>query len=481
MIIVRLIRKYIRMKRSQRPENHRAWPIARVLLLVGAFGLLVLASACSSLNRVIVPKGEPAERAKAARAEGSFAVPVNKRPLPDLSGKAPLPLVLEYAFNSNGELEAAYRDWRAAIERIPQAGALPDPMLDFSFIFGPGSLDSFSSALDSIRLMIRQDVPAGGKRQAMADVALAEAQATGEKFRASKYRLQKDVVSAYADLALNRADVELESENLRLLNQSYNVGLQRYSAGGETNLADLRKLEVEIETAKSELQGLLIEQKRMEGTLNGVLNRPPDAALGEVALPEVGLPSLSDAELFAKAVQSNPELAGMRKDIEARGAAQVLAELQKKPDYSFSAGVDMMLNPMLSIGMTLPINRERIRAGIAEALANRQAAETRLRSSEFDVQARLVMALTLMRDANRILTSYREKIIPKNKELFDTQLSTYGSGGGDILDLLDTERLLIEFRKLVLQAESDRARGSAEVEEVIGEDVYRYMPSSAEV
>jgi len=429
---------------------------------------------------VIVPKGEPEERAKAAQAERPFAIPVNKRPLPNLAASASLPAVLEYAFNSNGEIEAAYREWRAAIERVPQAGALPNARLEFSYMFSPDNLKSFGSALDGIRLMLTQEFPGKGKRKRRAEMALDEAQAAGERFRAAKYRLQKQVVQAYAEVVLNEALRRQTSETLRLLRQSHEVAVHRFhglpAEAPAGDLTDLRKIEVEIETAESEQRSLQLMRGKRIADLNGVLNRPPDSTPGKVELPVIQRPAESDADLFARAIQTNPDLAALRKDIEARGAAQTLAELEKRPDYSVSGGMEQ-LSPVVSLGMSLPLNRARIRAGIAEALAVRQAAEARFRAVSSDVQARVVMALAAIRDAERILADYQEQIVPKTRELLQTQITTYGSGGGDLLDILDTERLLVDFQTLTLRAEADRLRYLAELEEVVGEDLFGFVPA----
>ena len=447
---------------------------------LSAFCWLVLSGAFAACHWVIVPKGEPAERTRAEQALGAFAVPVHKRPLPDLATSASLPAVLDYAFNANGDLEAAYREWRAAIERVPQAGALPNTRLDFSFMFSPENMKSFSSALGGIRLMLTQEFPGRGKRKTLAQLALDEAEAAGERFRATKYRLQKQVVQAYADVALNEALWRLTSETIRLLRSAHEVALHRFHGMDEQrpagDLADLRKIEVEIQTVESEQRSRELMRNKLNAALNGALNRPPDSPLGNVELPPIKRPTESDANLFAKAVESNPELAALRKQIEARGAAQVLAELEKRPDYSIGGGIEQ-LAPVVSLGMSLPLNRARIRAGIAEALAMRQASEARLRAASSDVQARVVMALAGVRDAERVLTDYRERIVPQARELLQTQITTYGSGGGDILDILDTERLLVDFHKLILGAEADRLRLLAELEEVLGEDLFHFIPA----
>lgn len=454
------------------------------MLWLGA--VCAIALALAGCHPIISPQGEADERAKAERAGAAYSAPLEKRPLPDLATSATLPLALEYAFNANGDIEASYRQWRAALERIPQAGALPDPRLNFNVVFNAQNVKSFSDALNSFSVMGEQEFPARGKRPARAEQALAEARAAGERFRAEKYRLQSRAVKAYANLLLNKSFLDLNAETLRLLKETYDVVLHRYHAmTGETQ-ADLRKIETEIEVAESEKKELEIQRSSAAAELNSVLNRPIDAPLGALRLPALQLPETTNADLFARAVRNNPDLAALRHEIEARGAAQVLAELEKKPDYKITGGADVsgfgkMLTttymPSLGAEINLPINRARIRAGIAEALAARQAEEARLRALSSDVQARVVVNLALLRDANRILKDYRERIIPQAQSILDIQQTTYRSGQGDFLDILDTERLLVDYRKMVARAETDRLQSLSDLEEAIGEDLFQFLPS----
>ncbi|MFH0794427.1 MAG: TolC family protein [bacterium] len=447
-------------------------------------GILVVLQACS---RVILPKGEAEERARVERSEGVLAVAFEKRPLPDIATSAPLSLVLEYAFQASGEMEMAYREWRAALERIPQVGSLPDPRLEFDLLFSRENVKNFSvgdsgtwtSILRELNVKVSQEIPGPGKRQARGELALAETRAAGERFRAAKYRLQNQVIRAYSEVALNGALTELTSDTLRILGQIHEVALHRYHAMDEAMQSDLRKIELEIENVQTEQRMLAIARPALVAELNGLLNRPADAPLERVGLPAIERPALSAADLFARAVESNPELTALRKELEARGATQLLAELERRPDYMLSAGIENPFERMVPVefGMTLPMfSRQRIRAAIAEALAMRQATEARYRGAASDVQARVVIALSRLRDANRVLDDYRQRILPTTRELLDLQQRYYGSGAGNFLDILDTERLLIDFEKLVRQAEADRLRFYAELEEVIGEDLFDFLP-----
>lgn len=447
--------------------------------------LLLSLATLASCSRVIHPKGEAAEREQAARSAAIFEKPVDKRTLPDLSQSASLPRVLEYAFNANGDIEAAWREWRAAIERVPQAGALPDPRLNFGAIFSANNIKSFSDLFSSIMLGASQELPGPGKRGARAGQALAQAQKAGEEFRKAKYELQRNVVRAYAELALNTQMLELTSQTLRLYRQTHDLTAHRYHFGSDTVLADMRKIEIEIQKVETEQRGLELEHQKLAAELNGLLNRKPDAPFAQPAIPDLDETAATQEELFARAIASNPDLAAQRKQIEARGIAQTLADLEKRPDFMVGGEVEYplmaptkILMPQIDVGVTLPINRARIRAGIAEALAMRQAAEAGYRAMEANTLARLVMSLVAIRDTRRIDNDYTTRIIPKTEELLDAQLASYGSGGGELLDILDTERMLVDFRKLLLRARSDRLRFISELEQIIGEDLFDFLPAS---
>lgn len=445
--------------------------------------LLILFMELTGCQRTLVPDGLAGARSLADASGIAYQIPWAERNLPDLTLAAPLDQAIEFAMKSSGEVEAAYLEWRGALERVPQAGALADPRLDFQFLFMPENFASFSGilsgALSSVRLMATQDLPASDKRKAEANRALAEAEASGERFRAARFDLQRKVTQAYTHLALNHDLAANTSETLQLLVQTREITLQHYHSIQMETAADIQKAELEIDRAASEQRGRTIAETSLRSALNGILNRPPDAPIGRVEIPAFLFTSLDAASLLGRTASRNPELAALRREVEARGAAQVLADLQTKPDYSIGGGLDDPLVPLFSASMTLPVNRERIRAGIAEALAMRQAAEARLRQGAFDAQARLMMALAGIADAERVIADTTNHLIPKAGETLRSQQAQYGNGGGSYMELLDTQRLLVDLRRMNIQARADRILYLAEVEEILGEDLLARNASAA--
>ena len=111
--------------------------------------LLVLLAGC---------KGTPTQGEKEARRQvqavaGSYRPEGRKPELPVLTSQSSLSNLLTYALLNQPQVEAAYFDWLASVERITIARSLPDPQLTFQMDIQnvvtsimPGLMDEFPLA-----------------------------------------------------------------------------------------------------------------------------------------------------------------------------------------------------------------------------------------------------------------------------------------------------------------------------------------------
>src|SRR4029079_10911316 len=111
--------------------------ILRHLLVVG---LAVLLGGC-----VLAPRGTRREQSRLAAGGRTYEPPFEKRELPELPDQPTWRDVLQRAFLANGELEAAYFEWKAALARIPQVANYPNTNLapSFSYMFSGDRMKSF--------------------------------------------------------------------------------------------------------------------------------------------------------------------------------------------------------------------------------------------------------------------------------------------------------------------------------------------------
>jgi hypothetical protein len=83
-----------------------------------AIAALAVTLAMSGSGCVLAPKGMEGERAALRAAGQPFESAIDARRLPELSSDPDWREVLRLAFLSNGDLEAAYFEWKAALERV---------------------------------------------------------------------------------------------------------------------------------------------------------------------------------------------------------------------------------------------------------------------------------------------------------------------------------------------------------------------------
>ena len=131
---------------------------------------------------------------------------------------------------------------------------------------------------------------------------------------------------------------------------------------------------------------------------------------------------------------------------------------------------------MISLKLSLPIWRSRIKAGIQEAKLMQESVgnDKRRVTLSFDSAAR--MALYNIQDSQRRFNLYKEVLIPKEKKTYESLQTYYGAGadplaeGGsaDFEDIQNSVRALLEFQLEQARAERDLQVACAELEMLMG-------------
>src|SRR5438874_13458247 len=102
--------------------------LRRVRVPIAIFAMLTVPAGC-----VLAPREWDTEKQRAARAAEPYRRPFARRTLPELPAQPTWQEVLRRALLANGDLEAAYHEWSAAVWRVQQAGAYPNSSLSVGF------------------------------------------------------------------------------------------------------------------------------------------------------------------------------------------------------------------------------------------------------------------------------------------------------------------------------------------------------------
>lgn len=391
-------------------------------------------------------------------------------------GQASLADYLRYAAAHNAGLEAAFNRWQAALERIAQRESLPNPRFTFAHF-----VEEVETRVgpQTQRFGLVQPYPWFGKLKLRGQVAGSEAEVAFQQYEATRAELFFDLKKAYFEYGFLYRAISITEDNIQLLDHLEAVARSKLKAGASQ--AGVLKAQVELGKLDDRLKSLRDLRGPLMSRLNATLNRPHDA---ELAWPKDVQPSdvvLDEAALFERLDRTNPELGALQSQI---GKAEHVVALARKayyPDLAF--GLDYVVtddalmanvpdsgkDPIVAmITLDIPIWRGAYRAGVTEARFALEAAGNARLDHGNRAEAELTLALYRVRDAERKIDLYRDTLVPQADQALKIAETVYRSGKGDFLDLIDAERLLLEFQLAAERAFADREIALAEIEKLIG-------------
>ncbi|MFO0842271.1 MAG: TolC family protein [Gemmataceae bacterium] len=440
------------------------WDLAR--LVVGEAAVAAVIAGCS-----LTPAGTGEEQAKLALAGAEYENTAASRDLPDLPARPTWRDLLLRAFLANGDLEKNYFDWKAALERVGVASAYPNTnlALGYSYTFSRERMKSFDRMMFSAAFDSMENLSSPAKVAQAGKAALAEAKATGERFRAAKFDLQRRVLVAWADYALLAEKVGLAQDELALSGGARESAAARVRAGGPQQ--DLLKAEVAYRLAHNALHGREAALAAARAGLNGLLAREPGAPLPPPDSPESRPVPPDDAKLLALGVEKNPELAELASRVQGRADALELARLQWLPDVNPSLAFTGGAAQAIAAAVVLPTTVGEIRGRIREAEAELRSAEAALRQLGRDRASAFVAAVVALRNAGREAALLERQLLPLAEQVVGVSKEAYVSGSASYLDLIESQRTLLGVRLAAAEARASREKRLAELEALAGTDI----------
>lgn len=308
---------------------------------------------------------------------------------------------LEIAIKNNPGLKADYLSYQASLQKIPQAGAIPDPKLDMGFFLKPMDIIDGSQVAD---FTLMQMFPWFGTRKTAQTEANHMANMKFEKFRETRDNLYLSIYTQWFVLCSLQQKLQNSQENKKYLEQletlsrrkfaspissssSYPVPVPQSSSntvsssssgmGGMSNMgssisqpqsksnamssmggsggsmstdaprmSDVLRIQLEAIELENNIESILSEMKSEKAKFNALLNRPAES---EVNIPvsfeqipfTLDIPSAMD-----KIITQNPMLGMINEEALAYKAKQ---EMDKKMSY-----------PMLGVGLQYSLIKKRM-------------------------------------------------------------------------------------------------------------------------
>lgn len=418
-------------------------------------------------------------------------------------------------------LKQRHAEWLAALKRIPQVTSLEDPM----FTFG-GFLQSTSNRL---KFNLSQQFPWFGTLRARGEKAAAEADAALARLEMERDRVYAAVKDAYFEYQYLYQRIQVTESQTEVLEYVEEIAQTRYSLA----IADQDEvLRVQIESEKLRDLSERLQQMRpaLAAQLNEAIGRE---TVREIEWPQDTAfpPSPPPAELAVAWIRSrNPMLREYDHRLEGLDRDIVLARKKGKPNFTvgldyttmsqpgrgeirpdrpfpaalhggrrlldtvtgqapldpIGAGFDLyavgnnnrsMAEPiapednfLVTLSMSVPIYRGRIRGGIEEAKHREAAAEHEKHRTSLALERDARVALFEIEDAMRSRALNLDSLIPKAQQTFESLQAAYASGAGNtsFIDVLDSVQELLELDLNVVRLERDWQQAAARLERLMG-------------
>lgn len=449
------------------PTIYPANRASRVLHRGVALLSILIAPGC-----VLTPEGTKEERNRAEKAGERYESKFEERKLPDIPDEPTWRNILARAFQADGELEAAYFRWNAALERIDAEGTWPnsDVNVGFDTMFSEGAMKTWDRTTFSLGFDAMENLSFPTKTAQAAKIALAEARAAGENFRAVKFEVQRRVLFAWADYVQHAREIAVKQEEVALRRMMVEAGGISASAGaGQQTLVEA---DVMLRMAEIELDDLLAEHAAMRAMLNAWMQRDARSDLGvpSTVEPPRRIPT-NDAEMVLLAAEEFPEVGKFAMEVEGRREVLELARMRWIPDISPTASFTGSAAQAIGAMITLPTTVTEIRARIREAEAELRASEAMLRQSKVERIGEYIGLLVALRRANDRATTLREVIEPAVQRLVESRQRAYEVGTVELKDILETQSLLLNIRVLIARAEAIVEKSIVDIECCLGIDI----------
>jgi cobalt-zinc-cadmium efflux system outer membrane protein len=374
---------------------------------------------------------------------------------------------------NNAQLQSMKQKTRAMGERSQQAGALANPMLTYR------GMDSASGGkwpnTDEKRVEIEQTFPWPGKRGLTQVMAGKDAAAT--QFESDAAILDVEMLAAETFYGLSAAQQSLAIIRAEesLLRRIEALTTLRYTTGA-AGQQDVLKAQTEITMLKQKGIELEARELSLKNKLNTLMNRPVKTVIGRVEGPPVKS-VLSDEgdQISIKALVHRPELQLAQARIERARAESAYMEKEGMPDYKVGLEYRSMSGDdqaMFMVGVELPIWRSKIRAGVRGASRMVESEQAAREAAERQVMQEAQDALTQIQAAQRTLELTRNELIPQAELRFSASEAGYRSGGkADFMDLLESERFLLNARVMSVMAEAELGMQWARLARAVGVSV----------
>jgi cobalt-zinc-cadmium efflux system outer membrane protein len=413
----------------------------------------------------LVALGLPAFAQTAISTDGAAELPLT-HPHGVLEATAPLTLqaALTLALDVNAELSAARYEMQAVEASVLQAGAMPNPSLELA-------VEDTRRETRETTVQFSQPIELGGKRNARLNAAERGRDAASAELNAKQADVRAAVITAFFDVLAAQERLRLAHDSVELA-QRATVTAARRVAAGKVSPVEVTKSRVAESGVRLELvqaRGALATARKRLAAMWG--NRGPrfDRAEGQLE----HLPELPQLAALSRRLATAPALTRARFEVDRRQALAQVERSRRIPDVTVNLGVkrsEELSRNQAIVGVSIPLPLfDSNRGNVLESLRRADKARDELAATETRLDSELAQAYEKLSMARQEAEALQADVLPGAQSAYDAATTGFEYGKFGFLDVLDSQRTLLQAKSQFLRALAEAHRAAAEINRILGE------------
>lgn len=385
---------------------------------------------------------------------------------------------LETAVKNNPSLKSLFKQYMAALEKVPQVGALPDPQLAFGYFVQP-----VETRLGAQQATISgsQMFPWFGTLNAQERVAVERAKARFKAFEDAKYKLFFDVKSTYFNLYVLEEAIRITDETLDLLSSFKSLATIKFEAGKKGGMVDVLRVEMDIEELKEQLAYLIDTKLPLVAQFEQLQNTRLEQ---EVTFPDVlwlDNVNIDKKAIYDSIIAQNPILQKLEHEALSWNEQIDVARRLGMPSFTIGMnyinisertgielpdnGKDAIMLPQ--VGIKIPLYRNKYNAMINEASLQKEAVQFEKENTSNVLETYFEKGYRDYLDGVRRVKLYIQLLTFANQAL-NILVADYTSAGKDFEEVLRMEKKVLKYELELEKARADQNTAVAYINYLMG-------------
>ncbi|MBI9069413.1 MAG: TolC family protein [Salinivirgaceae bacterium] len=380
---------------------------------------------------------------------------------------------------NNPGLKAKFNEYLAALEKVPQVGALPDPTISFGYFIQP--VETRVGAQQA-KINIAQMFPWFGTLNAKEDVVTEMAKAKYQLFEEAKSKLFYDIKSTWYNLYFTSRAISITRDNIQILNTFQKLAHIKIESG-KASAVDEYRVEMEILELENQLLQLLDKLQTHKIAFNNFINVD---ATNDIYIPELletSELSIDKVALLDSIRMNNHQVLNLEFQEASYEYQQVVAKKMGKPnftigmDYTFigessntmltpgESGRDAIMFPV--VGISIPLYRKKYTSMVKEAVFMQESTLNKKVEKINILESIYEKAYADYQDAKRRII-LRNKLLELAKTSQRILESEYATDGKNFEEILRMDRKVLMHNLELEKSRSDMSASIAFIHYLMG-------------